>query len=119
MNVVYDEKIKQDPALLELAERGTDVLEEMIRPNRELLEMSEDRPFVAWGLSQDEQGELLMTLTITDGEESATGRFTRKQMADADRQWFLVRRVWGDVLGDRLRKGIKRTQELVRALDEE
>ncbi len=71
-----------------------------------------------WSLDQDERGRPVLTLRLTDVNDSATGRFSPEELANPSHLGIRLVRLWGDLLQERLRKQVQKLHQLLQQDDE-
>lgn len=95
--IEYTEKVTQTPKLHVLAEKGTDLLEEIIGPSAELVDAE-------WDRTVDDKGQPLLILRLSDWTGSAS---TVVALWEFDQPSYLrlrLNRLYGDLLQVRSHK---------------
>jgi hypothetical protein len=101
--VIYKFGIRQKPALRALAEKATEVLEEIMGNNAS--EVSAE-----WDIGTNARNQNVLTLTLSDWTGSATRVIEPEQLQSSSWRELPLLRVWGDLL--RIRNH-KQLQELL------
>jgi hypothetical protein len=91
MKIIYSEALRQSSDLFALAQRASQLLEDVATRSSPLAT-------AAWDFDRDERGQAVVLLRLSDWIASVTARFSPAELANVDALSGRLNRLWGDLL---------------------